>query len=159
VRYGVHRAGSDARSHPPGPRSLPPPLPLLFQVVGCFEGKPYYKRDNSKSGADRYLYYTPLAGAWDFAPSMDDPLDSTVLVYSEGEFGFISDRPQLVAPGQWYLSTDQISKPKSQDAAFEARNEFLVECAKVRAKKHREEGRRRAEGAWGSERAHAALCV
>lgn len=97
-----------------------------YKAQGCFEGKPFYKREG-KEGP--YLYYTPLAGAWDFAPNLDEPLDSTVLVYSEGEFGFISDRPQLVTPGQWYLSTDHMKKPKNADAAFEAHPSFTVACA------------------------------
>lgn len=84
-------------------------------------------RKSSQDGP--YLYYTPLAGAWDFAPNLDEPLDSTVLVYSEGEFGFISDRPQLVGGGQWYLSTDLMKDPKNKDAAFESNPEFKVQCA------------------------------
>lgn len=122
-----------------------------YKAVGCREGKPYYKREGSGGEcgagarlpppkgtgrpslgrfplAERYLYYTADAGAWDFSSTLNTEGDQHVPVYSEGEFGFVSDRPQLVAPGMWFLATEHMTKPKDASAAYEARNEFTVSC-------------------------------
>lgn len=72
-----------------------------YALSGCFNGKPMYKRKDSKAGEERVLWYSSTFGDWDISKGAD-PNEAEILMYG-GEMEHASV-PLFVS--SWHLGGD-----------------------------------------------------